>query len=214
MADPKASTSGMDRLKRSRVLHLSSLMATASFTLAACGSPPQANAPQNNAAATNAAASPEGSWDTRVEGAFQSMDECVASGTATASECEAAYRTAANQAAENAPKFGSQADCEQEFGAGQCQQRTEANGTSMFMPLLAGFMLGRLLSGGNRAPASPLFRRGDSLRTPDGQFAGRTRPTTTAASAATTTRPAQAQNGSRAVSRGGFGTSNRSSYGG
>jgi uncharacterized protein YgiB involved in biofilm formation len=212
MADPKVSTSGMGRLKRSRVLHLSSLMATASFTLAACGSPPQANAPQNNAA-TNASASAEGSWDTRVEGAFQSMDECVASGTATASECEAAYRTAANQAAENAPKFGSQADCEQEFGAGQCQQRTEANGTSMFMPLLAGFMLGRLLSGGNRAPASPLFRRGDSLRTPDGQFAGRTRPTT-AAPAATTTRTAQAQNGSRAVSRGGFGTSNRSSYGG
>ena len=39
-------TKTMRKLKRSRVLHVSSLMATASFSLAACGSPQRVAAPE------------------------------------------------------------------------------------------------------------------------------------------------------------------------
>lgn len=173
MSKHDTANGAMNRLKRSRMLHLGSLMATASFTLAACGSP------QQNAAA------PQGDWEASTEKAYASVEECQNSGEATAAECVAAF----NEAEKNAPKFASQAECEEGFGEGQCQQRTDANGTSMFMPLLAGFVLGRLLSGGMRGPSSPLMgnntpqnfnmRQAEQLR--------------------------QNTSGSRAVSRGGFG---------
>ncbi|WP_461344086.1 DUF1190 domain-containing protein [Brevundimonas sp. GN22] len=181
------------RMKRSRILHLSSLMATASFTLAACGSPPQ-----------QVAAAPEGEWDTRAEGAFRTVEECKTSGTATAAECDAAYQAASTEAAANAPKFASKVDCEQASGVGQCEERVQANGSSVFMPMLAGFLLGRMLSNGTRAAPSALFRQNGDLRTANGTFAGRT----------TTTQRAEQKTGdSRAVARGGFGGS-RGGYGG
>lgn len=183
--------SAMTRLKRSRVLHLSSLMATASFTLAACGSPPE-----------KVASAPEGEWETRVEGAFQSVEECISSGTATPTECAAAEEAAKQET----PKFASQSNCEQEWGQGQCEMRTEANGTSVFMPMLAGFLLGRMLTNGTRAAPSPLFRGNGGLRTPNGTFAGRTAPHQQE-------RASSGTGGSRAVARGGFGSS-RSGYGG
>lgn len=186
--------SAMHRMKRSRILHLSSLMATASFTLAACGSPPQ-----------QVAAAPEGEWDTRAEGAFRTLDECKSSGTATAAECDAAYQTASDEARANAPKFASKAECEEVSGPGQCEERAEANGTSIFMPLMAGFLLGRMLSNGTRAAPSALFRQNGDLRTANGTFAGRTAPNGQRADAN--------RGGSRAVARGGFG-SGRSSHGG
>ena len=182
----------MRRLKRSRILHLSSLMATASFTLAACSQPPE-----------QVASAPQGGWEAPDEGgAFATVADCVASGTATAEECAAAEEAAVA----NAPKYASQADCEQEFGEGQCQTRTEANGTSIFMPMLAGFLLGRMLSNGTRAAPSPLFRGANGLRTPNAPVAGRT--------ATPQDDRAAAASGNRTVARGGFGNSRSSGYGG
>lgn len=188
--------SAMRRMKRSRILHLSSLMATASFTLAACGSPPQQQV---------ATAAPEGEWDTRAEGAFRTVEECKTSGTATAADCDAAYQAASADAQANAPKFASRAECEAASGPGECEERVEANGGSVFMPMLAGFLIGRMLSNGTRAAPSALFKQNGSYRTANGAFAGRTAPANQRADAKNT--------GSRAVSRGGFGSS-RSSYGG
>lgn len=192
MTNKPETRTALNRMKRSRILHLSSLMATASFTLAACGSPQQV------------AAAPEGEWETRVEGAFQSVEECKTSGVASASDCDAAYQAASVEAEANAPKFASQADCEQASGAGQCEERVQANGTSVFMPMLAGFLLGRMLSNGTRGTPSALFRQNGDLRTANGTFAGRTAPGQQAG---------QRSTGSRAVARGGFGSS-RGSYGG
>jgi len=180
----------MHRMKRSRILHVSSLMATASFTLAACGSPPQ-----------QVAAAPEAEWNTQAETPFQSIEQCTASGAATAEECAAA----AEAAKANTPKFNSKADCEQQFGEGQCEQRAEANGTSIFMPMLAGFLLGRMLSNGSRAAPSPLFRGRNGLQTPSGPY---TRP------APQRDERASGNSGSRTVARGGFGNSRSSGYGG
>ncbi len=62
----------MRRLKRSRVLHVSSLMATASFSLAACGAP-QGLAPEPEPAQV-----------------YTSLDECRAANDISDVECDAA----------------------------------------------------------------------------------------------------------------------------
>lgn len=196
MTTPSETHTAMRRMKRSRILHLGSLMATASFSLAACSVPPE-----------RMAAAPEGEWETRAEGAFKSVEECKASGAATPDDCDAAYKAATDDANANAPKFANKAECEVDFGEGQCEERAQANGGSMFMPLMAGFMLGRMLNGGNRGASSALFRRGGDMRTANGTLAG------------TTTAPGQKaapqKTGSRAVARGGFGSSRSTgSYGG
>lgn len=187
MTSTSETPSAMKRLKRSRILQVSSLMATASFTLAACGSPQQ-----------QVAAAPEADWETP----FQTVQECATSGTATVEECNAA----AESAQANTPRFASQGDCEQQFGEGQCEQKAEANGTSVFMPMLAGFLLGRMLSNGTRAAPSPLFRGPQGLQTPTGPYV-RT----------PSNQPqeqAQRSGSSRAVARGGFGSGRSSGYGG
>lgn len=198
----------MRRLKRSRVLHVSSLMATAGFTLAACGQP-----------APTAPSAPEGEWDAPTQVAYSSVEACVSSGE-PATECQAAFDTAAKQAAENAPRFTSQEECEASWGAGQCQQGTNTNGGgSFFMPMLAGFMMARMISGGQNAAAQPLYRE-CRTRNPDGSC--RDGGLRTGAGAGYLGRslnraPEQAdkaseRRGSRAVSRGGFGGGR--SYGG
>ena len=186
----------MNNLKRSRILHVGSLMATASFTLAACGSPPE-----------RVAQAPEGDWNTpaaQTETAYRTVEECTASGAGTASECEAAYAAAAK----DAPQFASQQECEQNWGEGQCEQRKEANGTSVFMPMMMGFLLGRMLSGGGRASPAGLFGGNGNPRTATGNVPNR--PMATPAQPANT----NADN-TRTVSRGGFGASSSNrSYGG
>ena len=67
----------MRRLKRSRALHVTSLMATASFSLAACGAP-QVAVPEPEPAL-----------------AYTSLDECKAANDVTDAECDAADANAA-----------------------------------------------------------------------------------------------------------------------
>lgn len=192
----------MRRMKRSKMLQVSSLMATAGFTLAACGSPPQ-----------QTAAAPEGEWDAPSQ-AYSSVQACVSSGE-PALECEAAFKAASADAAETAPRFASQQDCEQEWGQGQCQQG-ERNGSSFFMPVLAGFMMARMMNGGQQAAARPLFQQ-CRTRNPDGSCReGSYRAGGAGYLARSAGRDGVQQqdgNRSRAVSRGGFGSS-RGYYGG
>lgn len=191
------------RLKRSRVLHVSSLMATASFTLAACGSP--ANAP----------ASAEGQWE-ETPTPFQSVEACVASGE-TAEDCQTADKLAKEEALASSPRFQSQKNCETEFGEGQCEQKTN-NGTSFFMPMLAGFMLARMMNG-NQMAAQPLYRD-CRTRNPDGSCNTRAGGAAGAAARAfTSTNTARSFAGERdsrrsSIQRGGFGGSSRGYYGG
>ena len=94
---PKTET--MRRLKRSRVLHVSSLMATASFSLAACGSPQRAPAPE-----------PEPTL------AYQSLDECKAANDIPDNECDAALTKAQQEAAKTAPRYATREECERSVG--------------------------------------------------------------------------------------------------
>lgn len=208
MSETVTSNGAMRRLKRSRVLHVSSLMATAGFTLAACGSP-----------APSAPAKAEGEWDAPSQVAYSSVEACVSSGE-PANECQMAFADARQQAAENAPRFASKEECETSWGPGQCEQGTNNNGGSFFMPMLAGFMMARMMNGGQRAAPQPLYRE-CRTRNPDGSCRDgglRTGGAGGYLGRSLNRAPEQAQNAqerrsSRAVSRGGFGGS-RGYYGG
>lgn len=141
MTDPKdlPQTKTMRRLKRSRVLHVSSLMATASFSLAACGSPQRA-APEPELAQV-----------------YTSLDECRAANDITDAECDAAQAQAQKTAAETAPRYATQSECEGQWGPSQCQPNNSGGG-SFFTPLLAGFVVGQMLNGGGYRGGGAMYR--------------------------------------------------------
>ena len=165
-------------MKKSRSIKLA-LLGSASMALVACGddTPP----------------------DTQF---FAEAKECAAVyGDApcgdAALKAEAAHLT-------QAPKYGRQDECEAEFGAGNCETRQAAGGSSYFMPLLMGYMMGNML-GGNRF-SQPVYRGRDGGAVMNnggrlfnvGNFGG-----TQAAGRTASFRPTQAT----PVTRGGFGGS-------
>lgn len=99
---------------------------------------------------------------------YQNADDC-ASATGKAAECTTAYNNALKEAERTAPKYASREDCVAEFGEGQCQQAPAQAGMapenqaqaqssgSFWMPLMAGYMMGRLMSGGAGYQQQPLF---------------------------------------------------------
>ena len=135
-------TKTMRRLKRSRTLQVTSLMATASFSLAACGAP-QVAVPE-----------PEPTL------AYTSLDECKAANDISDTECETADANARTQAAETAPRYATQSECEGHWGPDQCRPNNHGGG-SFFTPLLTGFVIGQLLNGGGYRGGGPLYRDRD-----------------------------------------------------
>lgn len=133
----------MRRLMRSRTLHVSSLMATASFSLAACGAP-QVAAPDPEPAL-----------------AYSSLAECKAANDISDAECDTAETAAKAQAAENSPRYASREECEGQWGPSQCEP-TNRGGGSFFTPLLAGFVVGQLLNGGGYRGGGALYRDRDN----------------------------------------------------
>lgn len=94
---------------------------------------------------------------------YYSVDECVSGKVFSSEKCEADYKTAVSMHEKVAPAYQTQADCEAEFGANQCAQANErhASGGFPFLPLLAGYMIGKQMGAGNAAPvaAQPLYRQ-------------------------------------------------------
>lgn len=100
--------------------------------------------------------------DNDAEGqVFSSVSECVAAGENRA-ECENAHSQARVDDSTSAPRFDSRDVCEQEFGANACEQRSD-NGGNFWVPLLAGFVIGNVISdvdidGRRRRRYAPLYR--------------------------------------------------------
>lgn len=113
---------------------------------------------------------------------YQNADDCSKANPGQSAQCTAAYNNARKEAERTAPKYASREDCVAEFGENQCQQSPAQAGTgttqnaeaqqsgSFWMPLMAGYMMGRLMGGGAGVAQQPLF----SPRTPNspanGQF--------------------------------------------
>ena len=193
-----AETTTMRRLKRSRTLQVTSLMATASFSLAACGAPQVAAPPPEPALA------------------YTSLDECKAANDISDTECDAGYANAAKQAEQTAPRYATREECEGQWGPEQCRQN--GSGGSFFTPLLTGFVIGQMLNGGGYRGGGALYRdRTGSLQNGYGggylgrdyrtgrQIAnGRDYGTDVARQA-----PSRVQSRTTVVSRGGFGGGGR-----
>ena len=104
-------------------------------------------------------------------GIYTSVDQCIADKQFTQAECDKAFATAKDEHKKVAPKYANKTECEADFGVGKCEEspyRT-TSGTSTFMPLMIGYMLGRTLGGQSAFTPQPLYRgaNGTSFRTGD-----------------------------------------------
>ncbi|GAB6053239.1 DUF1190 domain-containing protein [Magnetospira thiophila] len=101
-------------------------------------------------------------------GVFDSVDQCMITPGMTQELCTDALAQSKAEHVKVAPKYTAQADCEADFGAGQCETapyQTQSGG-SVFMPMMMGFMMGQMLGGRSQ----PLYRSSDdakSYRTAD-----------------------------------------------
>jgi uncharacterized protein YgiB involved in biofilm formation len=146
-----------------------------------------------------------------------SVDDCKSNTSLTVEQCEAAYAKAVAEAERTGPKYRARADCEAEFGYQRCQQSHRGG---LFMPLMAGFMVGNLLNNNRGYSYNPVYqyRSGSSysnnrLMTADGSVIGSPGKSSYSVNPSTLkSKPSV----TRTVSRGGFGAkaSAKSSWGG
>ena len=92
---------------------------------------------------------------------FQTLADCQNKYPQAAQHCDSAYQKAVQDARETSPKYAKLNECERDFGAGQCTDY-QRGGTSLFMPLMAGFIVGRMLDDAGNAyryggHSAPLF---------------------------------------------------------
>lgn len=83
---------------------------------------------------------------------YADVDECVRANVLGRETCESQFRAAQDKHVSEAPKFGTQNACEAQYGAGQCKP-AQANGASVFVPAMIGFMVGNYLSNARNAQA-------------------------------------------------------------
>ena len=80
--------------------------------------------------------------DATVAGSIQ---DCVNAGV-PAAQCADAWAKASQEHERTAPRYGSAGDCYAEFGPGQCQPMRSSNGSDVFVPLMAGIMIGNMMN--------------------------------------------------------------------
>lgn len=155
---------------------------------------------------------------------YQNADDCAQANPGKSAECATSYNNALKEAERTAPKYASREECIAEFGEGQCQQapaqasmagETQAQpqqSGSFWMPLMAGYMMGRLMGGGAGFAQQPLFTSKNPASPAYGKYAdaggksyGAATPgrTVTVPKTAMAPRPATTST----VTRGGFGES-------
>lgn len=159
-----------------------------------------------------------------------SREECTVQTEISREECEKAYSQALIEHEKVAPRFESEQECNQQFGACTPLQGQHAQaGQPYYIPPMTGFLLGyaasQLMSGGNRyyhvGGVSPLYRdyRTGGYLKPDGRQISNYSGTVYGRKAGDTALPARAVTvsragfGSSAAARGGFGRSSGSSSG-
>ncbi len=103
-----------------------------------------------------------GCEDERVDAsAFPDQASCEAAANAGATvfstaDCEVAFAEALVEYERSAPRYDDLALCEDEHG-GECVAQQGSGGSSIFMPLMAGYLMGSLLNN-SRAQTQPLYR--------------------------------------------------------
>ncbi|OON41928.1 hypothetical protein BTJ39_01865 [Izhakiella australiensis] len=141
---------------------------------------------------------------------YQNVDDCSKANPGQSEQCKTSYNNALKEAEKTAPKYASREDCVAEFGEGQCQQATQASagGGSFWMPLMAGYMMGRMMGGG--FAQQPLFTSRNPASPANGKFvdaSGRNYGSATSGRSASVPKSALAPKPAttNTVTRGGFG---------
>lgn len=90
---------------------------------------------------------------------YNSISECRAGGVLSATQCEQRFNEASADHLRESRKFGSNAECEAQYGPNGCRGSTW-NNAQVFVPALAGIMLARSLAqgGGTAQPLLPPTR--------------------------------------------------------
>ncbi|WP_033577561.1 DUF1190 family protein [Dickeya chrysanthemi] len=100
---------------------------------------------------------------------YQNADDCSRANPSMKDQCAATYNNALKEAERTAPKYATREECVAAFGESQCTQSGSGSGSSttasaapqqsgsFWMPLMAGFMMGKLM-GGNNFAQQPVFR--------------------------------------------------------
>lgn len=74
--------------------------------------------------------------------------------------CDRSMAASEQSHEQTAPRYSAQQTCEQQHGPGRCQVRQAADGTSIFMPMMAGFMIGYVANQWMSRPAPLQFAPG------------------------------------------------------
>ena len=96
---------------------------------------------------------------------FDDPESC-ASGGLEAELCAEQHAAALAEHQETAPRYDAQAVCEAEHGAGACVE--DESRPSVFLPLMAGFLMGQMLSGRGYASRAMVPAAGGGFATTDG----------------------------------------------
>ncbi|MDF3351295.1 DUF1190 domain-containing protein [Sulfitobacter sp. KE34] len=112
--------------------------------------------------------------------AFPDLQSCLADaergGMYSEQECETAFDAAQTLHVESAPRYDSLEVCEEQHGEGACgseEAATQGGSGGIFMPLLAGYLIGNMMSNrAGMAAAQPLYK------TKDGRFTNAARSST------------------------------------
>lgn len=152
---------------------------------------------------------------------FPDLQSCIAGAQENGiwfseTDCRNQFAAAEADYRETAPRYDSQALCEQEHGEGNCGTDPVAAPSGetggIFMPLLTGFLIGNMLSRGGVFGQPLLNTKGGGYTTPSGQqtFAsnnakGKVAPTSFSRATPTVGKPPMSQ--ADVAKRGGFGAS-------
>jgi len=88
-----------------------------------------------------------------------SVEDCVAQSKLSEQECEVAYKKAVENASRTGPRYRSRYECESEYGYGRCR----GGSSGIFMPLMTGFMIGRMMGGRSYNPVYQYAGRNSRL---------------------------------------------------
>ncbi len=101
---------------------------------------------------------------------YKDAEECAAFYNPPES-CKAEFAKAEALHQQVAPKYQTQAECEADFGTGNCPQpqQQQASSGGFFMPMMMGFLAGQMLNKSSSAkqyvPTQPLYKSKDDLST-------------------------------------------------
>lgn len=162
--------------------------------------------------------------------AFPDLQACITEATRgglfKAEDCESAFSEAETLHVEAAPRYESLQVCEEQHGEGECGSEASAaqgGSGSIFMPLMAGYLMGSMLGGRAGMSASqPMYKTSDGRFTNAGRSSsfssnnGKAKLGTSQFTRPTATVGKPPMSSAAASSRGGFGKSGsgRSGFGG